>query len=155
MSHFQDIFDIAKPLFPDDWEWVTFFVKFSDDGGRIKYFVDYGSSSNQRDSKSLDTLSVSQEMRIIRKLITDFRKKINPEPQKKFTHMELTFKQGEDAKAVLGYGAPNWDILPISWPDDISADSYTYKNAWPDGMPDNRRALLKDPRSLIGFEKDE
>ena len=106
--------------------------------------LDYGLTPN-RDSPINSDISID-----IQKEMRELREHIAPQPLPQFTHIELTFTNNGEFESILGYGRPNLDILPIQWPDDITADSYTYTKSWPSGVPEKRAALMKDPRSLAG-----
>lgn len=150
MKQTQEIYDTAKSLMPDDWEWFTIFFMYGEDG-RTRQFIEYGSDPDERERKNLQNLGSGQQMSDLSKLFFELRDKFTPEPLDKFTHIELICRKNGEAKSILGYGKPNWDImLGGGWPDDITADSYTYKNAWPDGIPDKMKPLMKDPRTLAG-----
>ena len=147
----QEIFNITKPLMPGDCVWFTiFFMCGADD--QTQHFIELGRNSDKNNRENLKNTGTALETIALGESFARLRDKLTPKPLEQFTHIELTYDKGGKFKSVLGYGEPNWDVMPKAWPDDISAESYTYTKAWPNGMPDGMKSLLQDPRSLIGFD---
>ena len=113
---------------------------------RSSVFVDYGFSTDK--TKVEDGFTLNREIKL---LIKSLREEIALKPTEQPTHIELTIKCTGAFNTVIGYGDPNWDPSPRPWPDDITAEDYTYTKAWPKGIKEKSVKRLKDPRSLIGL----
>jgi len=144
----QELYAIYDPLLAEGWNWLTIYYLFGE--GRSRHFAEYGLTQ--------DRSVVEIELRgrppagKTQLLFNEIRTTVAPDPLPQPTHIELTVEHDGKFATVLGYGEPNWDISPRPWPDDITADEYTYKKAWPEGLRESTKQLLDDPRSLIGFD---
>jgi len=150
MSVYQNIYSKIAASLPEKWSWFTLKFKFSSTEDHFGYSIDYGDSENRDSRESLNFTEVQDGSPNLVALMRSLRDEIAPKPLTQFTHIELTFDNTGNFDSVLGYGKPNWDISPRPWPDDITADSYTYTKAWPNGITKKRAAIMKDPRSLVG-----
>jgi len=142
----QEIFPIYANALPDNWKWATIYFVFGE--GQTGLLTEYGFTEDrshiEKGFKNLD-IDVSH-------LFHELRNEIAPTPMEQPTHIELTIEPDGKFNTVLGYGEPNWDPAPRPWPDDITAKEYTYTKAWPDGMSEEARSIMEDPRSLIGYD---
>ena len=141
MSIYQQLYDFTAAALPDDWAWVTIYCAYGE--GRTRIRVNYGTTEDRQDYENIPAPNISQ-------FLETLRSQVAPPPTEQFTHIELTFERSGNYNSVLGYGKPNWDVMPISWPDDITAEEYTYVGAWPNGITAARAKRLKDPRSSKG-----
>ena len=142
MSPHQNIFDAFGSKLPGNWHWFTLRAFYESHG--VTYMLDYGLTPDRNVLKNSDvSIDIQRDM-------FELRERIAPHPLPQFTHIELTFNNNGEFESILGYGEPNRDILPRPWPDDITAESYTYTKSWPDGVHEKRAALMKDPRSIVG-----
>jgi len=146
MKPVQELFSIYAEQLPENWKWATVYFMFGE--GVTEHFSEYGLSEDrtlvEKDFSS-SGLGVSQ-------IFHDLKDEIAPPPLEQPTHIELTIQPDGKFDTVLGYGEPNWDIAPRAWPDDITATDYTYTKAWPNGMSDDAKSIMEDPRSLIGYD---
>ena len=143
MKSVSSLFSILDSELPDGWNWCTIYFMFGDNHSRE--FTCYGLSPDDGERDLHGRSSVWEQMRA-------FRDEIAVDLSQQPTHIQLTIESDGKFDTVVGYGAPNWDIMPRPWPDDITAENYTYTKAWPDGLPEKIRKRLKDPRSLIGYD---
>ena len=149
MRPVQDLFPMYADILPKGWRWATIHYVFGE--GRTSCFNEYGLSE--------DRSTIENDMVLLNKLLDlnigpifhELRNEIATLPLEQPTHIELTIEPDGKFNTVLGYGEPNWDIAPRPWPDDITADEYTYTKAWPNGIKEKSIKRLKDPRSLIGL----
>ena len=146
MKPVQDLFPMYTDQLPEGWSWATIYFVFGE--GRTGHFTEYGYSEN----RSLGENDFSNKVGDVEPLFLELRNDIAPPPLEQPTHIELTLEPDGKFHTVLGYGEPNWDPAPRGWPDDITADEYTYTKAWPNGIPDETKDILDDPRSLIGYD---
>ena len=146
MKPVQELFSVYAEQLPKNWTWATVYFMFGE--GVTEHFSEYGLSEDrtlvEKDFSS-SGLGVSQ-------IFHELRNEIAPPPLEQPTHIELTLEPDGKFHTVLGYGEPNWDPAPRGWPDEITADEYTYTKAWPNGIPDETKDILDDPRSLIGYD---
>ena len=136
---------------PTDWAWFTIYFMYGEKG-QTEHFIEYGCETDVNTRVNLKKPEPVQQTTNLIKSFLELRDKLAPKPLPKFTHIELNYSKDGKSKSVLGYGKPNWDLMPRGWPDDITAENYTYKNAWPDGIPAEVKPLMQDARSLIGYE---
>ena len=149
MRPVQELFPMYAQLLPEGWKWTT--IHFVHGEGRTRLFNEYGLSEDrlavEKDLSLLNNLLDLNVDSLIHELINE----IAPPPLDQPTHIELTIEPNGKFDTVLGYGEPNWDPAPRGWPDDITAEDYTYTKAWPKGIKEKSVKRLKDPRSLIGL----
>ena len=145
MQIVSDIFSILDSELPERWQWCTTYYMFGKN--RSSVFVDYGFSTDK--TKIEDGFTLNRESK---SLIKSLREEIALKPTVQPTHIELTIECTGAFNTVIGYGDPNWDPAPRPWPDDITAKEYTYTKAWPNGMSEEARSIMEDPRSLIGYD---
>ncbi len=141
MSVYQQLYENVASALPDDWAWVTIYCAYGEE--RTRTMVYFGNTEDMHNRENVQPPKLSA-------LLQTLRHQVAPPPTDQFTHIELTFERSGSHSSVLGYGEPNWDVMPISWPDDITAEEYTYVGAWPNGLMASRVKLLKDPRSSKG-----
>jgi hypothetical protein len=142
MSVYQDIFNAISPNISVGWKWFRLRAFYTDLGAT--YLLDFGLTSDRE--KAIDDGTMVN----IQKEMAALRDEITPHPMQPITHVELTYTSDGKFESLLGYGKPNLDFLPIPWPDDITAENYTYVNAWPTPVMEKRAELCRDPRSLLG-----
>jgi len=150
MSVYQSVYSKIAVLLPESWLWFTLNFQYSASDDHWRYIIEYGESENKDSREGLHFTEAQDGSPDLVALMRSLRDEITPKPLTQFTHIELTFDNSGNFDSVLGYGKPNWDISPRGWPDDITADSYTYTKAWPNGITKKRAAIMKDPRSLVG-----
>ena len=143
MKSVSNLFSILDSELPDRWIWCSIYIMFGD--SQSQEFTEYRLSSDDEE-KNINTPNG------VREQMYTFRDEIAVDLSQQPTHIQLTIESDGKFDTVVGYGAPNWDIMPSPWPDDITAENYTYTKAWPDGLPEKIRKRLKDPRSLIGYD---
>ena len=148
MKPIEEIFYIYKPLLPESWNWCTIF--FMTGSGRSIESTTYGFTSD-REQEEINFNSPTGTATRICELMNEFAGEIASTPLQQPSHIELTLEPDGKYNTVIGYGEPNWDPAPRPWPDDITAEEYTYTKAWPNGIKEKSVKRLKDPRSLIGL----
>ena len=146
MRPVEEILSIYRVALPEGWKWFTVHFAFGD--GRTKHFTEYGISEDRSIVKKDFSNKVEGEWQWLEAL----RDTVAPPPMEQPTHIELTIQHTGKFETVLGYGEVNWDPAPRGWPDDIRAEDYTYTKAWPNGLKEQTKKRLKDPRSLIGYD---
>lgn len=135
----QGIFNVYINYLPEDWSLLRFFHK-TEGKGVSESFATYEVVSEPGIKKSFEDPLEADDGDDIDALMPLLRDSISPDGLLKYTHIELTILRDGTFDTVLGYGPVDWSPSPYPWPDDITAEEYTYKRAWPDGKPD----FLKD-----------
>ena len=146
----EEIFHLCKESLPEEWRWCTAHYKRARND-RTSVMVIYGLEADRTKEKNDFDCPAGVPTRLC-ELFQQYGNIIAPNPMEKPTHIELTIEPDGTFDSVLGYGEPNWDPSPRPWPDDIRAEEYTYTKAWPKGLKKGVKELLKDPRSLIGYD---
>ncbi|MEZ5986233.1 MAG: hypothetical protein R3B94_09820 [Hyphomonas sp.] len=135
----QGIFNVYINYLPEDWSLLRFFHKTEGQGISLT-FETYETTSKLGKEQYFEDPLEPEDSNSIRLLSYSLRDAISPDGLPKYTHIELTIHRDGTFDTVMGYGPVDWSPSSYPWPDDITAEEYTYKRAWPDGKPD----FLKD-----------
>lgn len=114
------VFQFYSPHLPADWNSLTIFYK-ADESSAMS-FVEYSNSSGNKFHPG-PWLSMDEEYEVLQNLkkMTPYLKLTNDG----ITHVELKITVNGEFETMLGYGPIDWEEV---WPDDISAETYTYSD---------------------------